>query len=381
MAKNLKLKKAAGYLLGLVVIATVFLFIPNQEKEYAKTPVLKDQSHHPVYSTYRFSPPKGVVRIGIQPFWVYVANIMEAMRRDRILAQDLAELGLRAEYHSFLNGQDINFFMKKGHIDMGLSGYIPTLQLASEQDILIPASLDRSFYDLVARDVYSIQQLEGKRIGTSFGTDPHHAISDALESTHTKATLIQMEGNTMVEAMQNDTIDAAMTWEPITSALLKQNNNLSVVFRSRWVSFMYFDRGFASANPRGVKAFLSALIRAINWLNADRDNFIISSNWAIEACLALSPDFKISRKDFVSQAQEAREMAGKPIIYPSELADGGLLYSGFQFLKNDQKIPAGIEWRDVLARFDKNLVAEIIINPLKWRLNEFDYEGTGGGHE
>ena len=74
-------------------------------------------------------------------------------------------------------------------------------------------------------------------------------------------------------------------------------------------------------------------------------------------------------------------MAGKPIIYHSELADGGLLYSGFHFLKNDQKIPTGIEWKDVLARFDKNLVAKIIINPLKWRLNEFNYEDTGGGHE
>ena len=264
---------------------------------------------------------------------------------------------------------------------MGLSGYIPTLQLASEQDILIPASLDRSFYNLVARDVYSIQQLEGKQIGTPFGTDPHHAIFDALASTNTSATLIPMDGAKIIEAMQNERIDAAMTWEPITSALLNQSNNLSVVFRSRWTSFLYFDREFASANPQGIQTFLSALIRAINWLNADSDNFIISSNWAIEACLALSSDFKISRKDFVRQAQEAREMAGKPIIYHSELADDGLLYSGFHFLKNDQKIPANIEWKDVLARFDKNLVAKIIINPLKWRLNEFNYEDTGGGHE
>ncbi|MBU1564619.1 MAG: ABC transporter substrate-binding protein [Proteobacteria bacterium] len=360
--------------LGLVAVVAIYLIMAKPKGESAGAQIQQDLSDHPIYSTYHFSPLEGVVRIGIQPFWVFAANLAEAMRRDRLLTEDLTTLGLRLEFYSFLKGPDINFFMEKGQLDVGMSGYLPTLRQASRQDVVVAATMDRNFYDLVAVKALTIKDLEGKNIGFTPGSDAHHALVEALLLTGTKANLVPLDGNEMPAAMRSGQIDAGIIWEPVASVLRLDNPGARVVYRSRWASFLYFRGDFAKAQPQAIAAILAALARASRWLDEDSDNVVASSRWAIDACRALAPTDPLVLADFITQSKKANILSGEPVLLESDMDDRGLLASAFQFLKDEDMIPAGTEWEKVRATFDARSMESILSEPQKWRLNRFDYE-------
>ncbi|MFH1673705.1 MAG: ABC transporter substrate-binding protein [Pseudomonadota bacterium] len=373
--KRDKLLIMAGCVLCLAAGVALFVIMLKPERELMTLPTEQDLSHHPVYSTYRFSLPEGVVRIGIQPFWVYGANIAEAMRHDRLLSQDLASLGLRAEFHSFLKGPDINFFMEMEQLDVGMSGYLPTLKMTTLQDIQVPAAIDRNFYDFIAENCFTIKDLEGKTIGFPQGSDAHHALVEALELTDTKARLVPMDLDEMLKTMRDGRLDACIAWEPITSLILSENRNARVVYRSLWVSFLYFRGEFAKMHPQAVRSFLVSQARAIHWIKADPDNLTLSSRWAIDACKELTPDpLPFSLADFVKRSRGAAALSGTPLVFDANLAEGQFLHNAFTFMKKERMISDDAEWQKTCAMFDTKLMRTILGDPLKWRLEEFDYE-------
>ena len=373
--KRDKLLVMAGCVLCLAVVVALLTIMLRPDKEAMPLPMWQDLSHHPVYSTYRFSPAEGVVRIGIQPFWVYAANLTEAMRRDRLLSEELAALGLRAEFHSFLKGPDINFFMERGHLDVGMSGYLPTLQMTTLQDILVPSTIDQNFYDLVAVDCFTVKDLRGKAIGFPQGSDAHHALVEALELIGVKAELVPMDLDEMPNAMRAGRIDACMIWEPVTSLMLSENRNARVVYRSRWQTFLYFRGEFAKTHPQAVRSILASQARAIRWINAASANLTLSSRWSIDTCKALVPDLPPpSLVDFVRQSRTAAALSTTPVVFDADLAEGQLLHNAFVFLEKEHLIPAGAEWQKTCAMFDLEMMPVILGEPRRWRLDEFDYE-------
>ncbi len=364
------------FLLCITVGGAMFM-MSSQEPEYELPvlPVELNLSTHPVYSTYRFSPEKDVVRIGIQPFWVYGANIAEAMRHDRLLAQELKSYGLRAEFYYFLKGPDINFFMNKDQLDVGMSGYLPTLKMTTLKDILVSSSIDRNFYDIIASNRLTIRELEGKKIGFPQGSDSHHALIEALELIGIKARLIPMDIDTIPRAMRNGQIDACISWEPTTSQILSENSNAHVVYRSLWVSFLYFHGEFAKAHRRVVLSLLAAQARAIRWINVDPDNMTLSSRWAIEACQLLSPDTPLfSLTDFVKLSHRAAALSSNALIFDADLEDGLFLHNAFTFMQKQGMISADADWQSTRAMFDRQKMQRIIEEPGEWRLDITDYE-------
>lgn len=369
----------AGCVLCFAAGMAFFMTMPGPDSELTPMATEQDLSHHPIYSTYQFSPPEGVVRIGIQPFWVYGANIAEAMRHDRLLSQELSALGLRAEFYSFLKGPDINFFMVKGHLDVGMSGYLPTLQISTLQDILVPSIIDQNFYDVVAVNCPTINDLGGRTIGFPPGSDAHHALMEILELIGIKAKLVPMDVDAMPEAIRDRRIDACVAWNPITSLIISENSDASVVYRKLWTTFLYFRGGFAKTHPQAVRSLLASQVRAIRWVKRDLDNLTLSSRLSINACRALSPDMPLPPfKDFVDLSLAASILSVTQIISDDDLADGRLLHNAFAFLKKERMIPAGAEWQKTRAMFDLETMAAILGEPRKWRLDEFDYDTTRG---
>lgn len=360
----------------LCITAGFALFVMTSLEPETKSPLLtyEDLSSHPIYSTYRFSPGDKTVRIGIQPFWVYGANIAEALRHDRLLAAELEAIGMQVEFHSFLKGPDINYFMTRDQLDVGMSGYLPTLKMTTLKNTLVPATIDRNYFDIIARNSLTIRDLEGKKIGFTPGSDAHHALVEALELTGTTARLIPLNIDAIVKAMGDGQIDACVSWEPITSQLLSENWDAHVVYRSRWITFLYFRGDFAETHPRAVHSLMAAQARAIRWINSDSDNLALSSSWAIDACRQLLPDSPpFSLPYFIKWSRQAGTLSNTSRIFTADLDDGQFLHNAFTFMQKQELISADAQWQKTRAMFDTQQLASILENPDEWRLNTFDY--------
>ncbi|MFH1953138.1 MAG: ABC transporter substrate-binding protein [Pseudomonadota bacterium] len=359
----------------LIVGAGILAILLETAEEPRPQQTETDLFKHPVYSKYDFSPADGVVRIGIQPFWVFEANMAEAMRRDRLLRQDLARLGMRAEFFSFWKGVDVTFFMAKGMLDAGMSGFPPALMMTASHEIFIPALVDQSFDDLVALDCLTIHDLKGKSIGFPFGSDAHFMLAEALDAAGVKARLVPMDADEMIAGMKDGRISACAVWEPVTSTILSMNPDARVIHRSRWISFILFTNDFAKKHPEAVLCILAAQVRAIRWINADRENLVRSSQWAIEACKQLSPQAPaLSIEDFAKQAGKVARLSMTPIISEEDLVDGGFLPRAFAFLKREGQIPADAKWEKTRQMFNTRLIGTVLKEPGKFHLNQFDYD-------
>jgi hypothetical protein len=66
-------------------------------------------------------------------------------------------------------------------------------------------------------------------------------------------------------------------------------------------------------------------------------------------------------------------MDSEPRIPMRELSEGGLIYNEFRFLKEIRMIPQSAQWPSVRGSFDTAVMNEIIANPFKYRVSEYDY--------
>lgn len=364
-------KAALALLLTLGLVVVALSACTRDAPAPAKPP---DPARSPLYAAYRFAPPEEAVRIGIQPFWPYVANIVEAMRRDRILQQQLSELGLRAEFYPFVTGPDLNFCMERGDLDVGMAGSLPTLTIASRRDIRVAAVLDRNYYDLVVRDALTIADLRGKRIGVPFGADPHQALDDALRCANVPARLVDMDVTAMPDRLRTRDVAAVMAWEPATSALLSEDLDYRVVYRVKWVSFLYFDGAFTRRQPEAVDALVAAMLRGINWLRQEDERFERSSRWAVAACAAIAPDgAPVAPEMFAAQSRPPASLSLSSEIPRSIFEGNGLMARVFDFLRREDMIGAATDWAMLQTAFDMESVPAILASPEKSRLHEFDY--------
>lgn len=370
-------------LAGAILLIFVILLQSPKRKE-AVDSGLPDFKNHPVYSTYHFPKDENVICIGIQPLWVFGGNITEIMKRDAILYQNLQKLGLKILFYPFLKGADVNFFVRNGDLDGGMCGDMPTLRIASTLDVVVPSLIDRGFDYIVANRYMLIKDLKGKRIGYPFGASAHHALLEAITSaglSEEQVTLIPMDVTEMPEALQKRELDALAAWEPIVSQALMEVPGSTVIYRRHWLTFTYFRRDFADKHPEAMHQILAAEIRAIRWMLRSRQNLLQSSQWTIKAGEELSGErFGISAEQFVDIIIRDGMINIIPIISKADLQENGHLHREFRFLKALNKIPAASDWESVRKMFDRQIIKNILANPQKYPLDEFNYE-IGGSDE
>jgi ABC-type taurine transport system substrate-binding protein len=375
---GVKVKLIVGALLvGLIVLAAVMFSLKGD----IKPPLISapfDLSRHPVYSTYRFEKDKGTLHFGIQPLWIFEGNVAELMKRDGILREKLRELGLVMHFHAFLKGEDINFFIRSGDLQGGLLGDMPTLTIASNMGMTIPALVDRGFNSIVANRFILVKDLKGMRVAYPSGSFSHHALLEELLSeglTERQVNLIPMDVSEIPRAFQAGHIDAFAAWEPAVSIALKSRPSATVIHRSRYLGFVVFTRDFADKHPEAVREILAAEIRAIRWMQSDSQHVRQSSEWAIQTGVIFTGE-QVARspEQFGGIIAESGDLNLVPIIAEEDLRENGHLCREFEFLKAMGRIPQATEWRDVERQFDVKIVKEILGHPKKYRLNEFDYE-------
>lgn len=377
-------KRAIVFLAVAAILLILVVILPRETKDPAVNQPPSDLGKHPIYSTYVFPKDEKIINFGVQPLWIFASNTAEIMMRDAIFHQSLRELGLGIRFHAFLKGNDLNFFIRGGELDGGMAGDMPTIVIASDRKVIIPASIGNGYASIIADRHLLIGELEGVRIGYAFGSSAHHVLLEALASeglNEDKVDLISMDGNKMSDALGRRSIEAFCSWEPITSISLKRNAERVVIHRGRYLGFTYFLESFAEKHPEAIRQILAAEVRAVRWMMRDRRNLLLSGTWVIQRSKeGFGQVSRISPDQLAAMVTEVADINSDFVIPQSDLRENGHLHGQFEFLKSLGKIPQARPWKAVREKFDRVIIKEILRNPIKYRLNEFSYE-TGKSDE
>lgn len=337
-----------------------------------------DYSKHPLYSTYDFSKDSKVINFGTQPLAVPVGVIAEVMRRDRVLHRSLKERGREIRFHPFLKGADLNFFFKRGNIHAAMAGDMPAITLAYSDDISIAALAKRSYSAIVAKNMIQVSDLRGKRIGYPVGSTAHFALLTALNSvglSETDVRMVRLDVNEMSDALHNDNIDAFAAWEPIPTMAVSKYSNFTVINRHLNSSYLYFSRSLVDRDREAVSLIMAAMIRAMAWMKQEEKNLLLAGEWTLRAGgnlqgklehLSAAQIADITKTDILS-------IASQPIIPERDFMEHGSAFKLFEFLRKQKKIPASAGWSRVLKSFDRKIISEVLANPKKYKLYQFDY--------
>jgi len=139
--------------------------------------------------------------------------------------------------------------------------------------------------------------------------------------------------------------------------------------------YLYFSGGFARARPEAAKALIAAQLRAMAWMKDKRENLLSASVLALEAAKRFTgSDLGVSADEYAELVKsEFLDFVPLPIIPENALAPNGQLRQAFVFLANHEILPAGADWDKTALRFDRALIRDVLGNPEKYRLGDFDY--------
>lgn len=342
-----------------------------------------DLASHPIYSRYQFGSDRDIIDIGIQPLWIPSNVILEAMRRDTLLAESLSELGLELRFHSFLKGADVNYFLLRGDLEVGIGGDMPALIAVAEGNALVAALIQHGFCSIVARTPTLLKALRGQRIGYAFGSNAHYALLRALSQAGLRETdveLVPMDVNLMSDALEQGTIDAFAAWEPTPFIAETQYREQVAVRRSLSTGYLYFSQSFAEGQPGAIRQIVAAQIRALGWLKT-RKHLLLAAGWAGRAGEVLSGrPSRLATEDLVQLAKaDLLGIASVPLIAQNDLAPDGRLFREFEFLRGLGKIGETTRWQQLRSRFDRSLVSELVSASQEHRLTTYSYRDQAGG--
>lgn len=365
-------------LLWLAITLTSFQGCRKIEDERLESHFQQDLLKHPIYSNYKFSEKNSVINIGIQPLWIPTGHIVETMKRDEILHNELSELGLEIKFYPFLKGSDINYFLKRGDIDIGVGGDMPAITLASSFDIVIPSLFQMGFTSIVANRHMLLTELKDKSIGYAFGSNAHFGLLRALAQegiSEKEVNLVPMDVDVMPKRLETGSISAFSAWEPTPAISLKTNKKSVVIHQSQSTGYIYFAKEFVKKHPKAFRYVIASEIRAIRWIQKERQNIHKASQWALleaeklsdrKSDLDVNDYIELARKDILG-------MLSDPIIPDELLSNDGALRNEFEFLKSIDTLPASVKWDRVKACFDTSVLLEVLNRQAIYNLNGFEY--------
>ncbi len=356
-----------------LVLMSVVVSACHVEPENTPPAAAPDLSEHPIYSKYDFGSSEDVIDIGIQPIWVPTCIISEVMRRDKVLKEQLSELGFEIRFHSFMKGADVNFFLGRGDLEAGIGGDMPAITAAAEFDAVIAGLVQHGFCTIVSNRHMLVSELRGKRIAYAFGSNAHYALLEALSSeeiSESDVSLIALDVNEMPQALDEGRIDAFSAWEPTpTIAKVLYEDQVSV-HRSLSTGYLYFARSFAEQQPEAMFLIVASKLRALDWLKTSKDNTLEASGWAVQAGQSiLGKGSVLTAEDYASLAAADLLGLSTPLMPKEDLIPGATLSREFEFLKSLGKISADASWEKVQTRFDHSIVDSVLSGGAKYRLS------------
>jgi len=349
----------------LIVPLSLVLWSGCREQE--KKPA-GDFENHPIYKHYQFSNDEKVIEIGVPTPWSTVSHIVEVMKRDEILAEELGSMGYVVKFFPFLKGDEISYFMGKGSLEGTIMGDVPTLKMAAQGRITVLSLFHKGSVSLVSRDVFRVKDLKNKRVAYPHGSVAHYYLLRLLKEKGMSDAEIRhapMDTSDMLEAIEQKRIDAFTTFEPTATVYTKIDPTLHTISRS-FSSYSFFSvrKDYVAAHERAIRALLAAQFRARNWLGTSDRNLHRASSWVADDSEKFMP---LPLKKFIAEldAHCAEDLLSIMIDYDGVinrdvLGEGGNMHREFEFLKEKGFISRDREWKDVKANIAMRTLAEAL---------------------
>ncbi len=144
----------------------------------------------------------------------------------------------------------------------------PNVIVAAEGALML------QWYGIVARDVQSMEELKGKKIGVARGSGSEVfwlAMVDKLKLNPAEYKIVQVEAPEMVAALERRDIDAFVCWEPWLTRAVSSIQNVKLLLDNRGIMsprvYIYVNRGWAEKNAGAAQAFMRSMVEATDLIN------------------------------------------------------------------------------------------------------------------
>ncbi len=332
----------------------------------------------PHYSKYEFVKGENIINMGVQPMALPEVITTETMSRDVVLYDMLRGMGLEIRFFPFFKGADVNQFLLRGDLQVGVGGDMPAIVATSTDKVVVSSLMQYGLTSIVARKNMRIKDLRGARIGYPFGSNAHYTLLSALAiggNTPKDARLVKLNVTEMVDALKTRKIDAFSAWDPVVTEALVTLPGVEIIYNKVVSGYLYFRKDFRSSHPDAVDAIVASELRALRWLRKNKNNLLTAAKWALDKQAAFSGEISHVTPEQIAAIglNDLIGMKSDPSLPMDEFAKGGMLHDEFYFLKTIGVIPPTASLDTVYRNFEPGIVERITSNPTKYKLNQYHY--------
>ena len=185
--------------------------------------------------------------------------------------------GLKVTLKNYPSGSDAVRGMLNGEVDVSTASEFVIANNAIQNASLYAFGSISKYLNLyvVARTdagINSISDLDGKRIGLALGTGNQFYLGRFLDLNglnQSRVTIVNLNFAETPNALANDTVDAAITFQPYINQIQSLLGNRTVMWPAQADQFGYFGaiclKNWATAHPDLIVRILKALLQAQNF--------------------------------------------------------------------------------------------------------------------
>ncbi len=334
------------------------------------------------YAGYRFGEENSV-DFGVQPLSLPEASVSELICRDRVLSSRLRASGHFLQPFPFFKGKDLHRFITSGKLEAGILGDMPAIAAAAKGDIVIVAMIKQGFSSIVAGRPMLVKDLRGKRVATGLGSTAHFSLLNALEGeglSERDITLVGMEVSEMAQALAAGKIDAFSAWEPTPALAFAAHPGFHLVHKALSFGFLCLRRDFVAGHPEQTREIAAAVARSCLWMRQPGTLERVAGWTAASAAAFQGQPYPLPAAQMMELTRrDLLHVPAAPMIPERLLKEQEMLGKEFNFLKKNGNIPAETPWETIRASFDTGLLREVMSEPARYRIEEFDYQEQKGG--
>jgi NitT/TauT family transport system substrate-binding protein len=188
--------------------------------------------------------------------------------------------GLDVRINTGPSGSAMVAFLVNGQIESAFGSEIAGVSNHNlDPNVVVVAQATRlvRWIGLVGRNIDSLDQLKGKKVGVARGSGGEVfwlAMLDKLKLNAADYTVVNVEAPEMVAALERGNIDAYAVWEPWITRGLGAVKNTKVLKDQEGILeqgvYIYMNKAWIQKNPGPADAFLRALVDATEIINGDR---------------------------------------------------------------------------------------------------------------
>jgi ABC-type nitrate/sulfonate/bicarbonate transport system substrate-binding protein len=188
--------------------------------------------------------------------------------------------GLDVRINTGPSGSAMVAFLVNGQIESAFGSEIAGIANHNlDPNVIVAAQAARlvRWIALVGRNIDSLDQLKGKKVGVARGSGGEIfwlAMLDKLKLNAADYTVVNVEAPEMVAALERGNIDAYAVWEPWVTRGLASVKNTKVLRTQEGILeqgvFIYMNLGWIKKNPDPADGFMRALVEATDLINKDR---------------------------------------------------------------------------------------------------------------